>query len=158
MMLRRHHAPPTAAHGRAVRWFWRLMRFGPVLTLLIDYTVFHTVWFIHGGVVRIPTKMEGWSYNSEEAHLFSYGLLLALSCFAIAGVNAISLWIAGPARFFALWWSAPIFLDFSNHSMRQALGCTSYQLSAISTLCQFNADLRLPFPDMWPLAMPWPLT
>ncbi len=96
--------------------------------------------------------------SSPLALQFYFGLIAVLSCFAIAGVNATFLWVAGPARSVAIWWNAPIFLDFSNHSMRQALGCTSYQLSAISTLCQFNADLRLPFPDMWPLAMPWPLT
>ena len=84
-------------------------------------------------------------------------MLLALSCLAIAGVNAASLWVAGPAHFIALWHSGPSFLDASEDIVSGVLGCTFYNTPPVSALCQVKADLRLPFPDMWPLAMPWPL-
>ena len=40
--------------------------------------------------------------SSPLAIQFYFGLIAVLSCFAIAGVNATFLWVAGPARFFAL--------------------------------------------------------
>ncbi|MGB1006204.1 MAG: hypothetical protein ACPGVX_03460 [Thalassobaculaceae bacterium] len=155
-MFRRHHTPPTAAHGRAARWFWRLMLFGPVLTLLAGYVALWDSLFFPDRVVELPLEGHGWAYSSDQAYQISCGLLLALSCFAIAGINAASLWFAWSARFFALGWSAPIFLDLSNHSMRQAHGCTLYNTPPVSALCQLKTAFNLPFPDMWPLAAPWP--
>ena len=156
-MFRCHHASPTAAHGRAARWFWRLMLFGPVLTLLVSYIYSRDLWFFRERLMELHVEMEGWAFSSPLAFQINFGLLAALSCFAIAGVNAASLWFAWSARFFALGWSAPIFLDLSNHSMRQALGCTLYNTPPVSALCQLKTAFNLPFPDMWPLAMPWPL-
>ena len=142
----------------SARWFSRLTLLGPSFFLLVSSVILYEVWVFHGGDVKLSSKGEGWMLSSPLALQFYFGLIAVLSCFAIAGVNATFLWVAGPARFFALWWSAPIFLDFSNHSMRQALGCTSYQLSAISALCQLNDDLHLPIPHIWPFVPSWPLT
>ena len=44
-MFRRHHTPPTAAHERAARWFWRLMLIGPALVLLAGYIALRDAWF-----------------------------------------------------------------------------------------------------------------
>ena len=85
-------------------------------------------------------------------------MLLALSCLAIAGVNAASLWVAGPARFIALWHSGPLFLVVSENILRGVLGCTFYNTPPVSALCQLKADLRLPMPQIWPFIVPWPLT
>ena len=89
-MLRRHHASPTAAHGRATRWFWRLMRFRSVLTLLASYVALWDSLFFPDRVVELPLEGYGWAYSSDQAYQISCGLLLALSCF----VNAASLCFA----------------------------------------------------------------
>ena len=155
-MFRRRHTPPTAAHGRAARWFWRLMLFGPGLALLASYVALWDSLFFPDRVVELPLEGYGWAYSSDQAYQISYGVLLALSCLAIAGVNAASLWVAGPARFIALWHSGPSFLVASENIVSGVLGCTFYNTPPVSALCQVKADLRLPFPDMLPLAMPWP--
>ena len=86
----------------STRWFWRLMLFGPVLTLLAGYVALWDSLFFPDRVVELPLEGHGWAYSSDQAYQISCGLLLALSCFAIAGVNAASLWVARPARFIAL--------------------------------------------------------
>ena len=156
-MFRCHHTPPTATHGRAARWFWRLMRFGPVLTLLVSYIYSRDLWFFRERLMELHVEMEGWAFSSPLAFQINFGLLVALSCFAIAGVNAASLWFAWSSRFIALWVSGPFFLTASENILRGVLGCTFYNTPPVPALCQVKADLRLPFPDMWPLAIPWPL-
>ena len=155
-MFRRHHAPPTAAHGRAARWFWRLMLFGPLLIMPGSSVYFYEVWVFPGAAASLPPKGEGWAYSSPMAFQISVGFFMSSICLAIAGINANSFWIAWPARVVALWWTGPILLELSQVIVRSVLGCTFYNTPPVSALCQVKADLRLPFPDMWPLAMPWP--
>ena len=141
----------------SARWFWRLMLFGPVLALQISYFALWDALFFPDRVVELPLEGHGWAYSSDQAYQISYGLLLILSCLAVTGVNAKSFWVAGAARFFALWWTGPALLRTSENTLRSILGCTFYNTQPVSTLCQVKANLRLPFPDMWPLAIPWPL-
>ena len=156
-MFRRRHTPPTAAHGRAARWFWRLMLIGPALALLAGYIALRDAWFFPHKLIPMPWRTGDWAYSSPLAFQISYGLLLVLTCFAIAGVNATCLWFAWAARFFALWWSGPFFFIISEDIVSKGFCCGFHSTPPVPTLCQVKADLRLPFPDMWPLAMPWPL-
>ena len=107
--------------------------------------------------MELPLEGYGWAFSSDQAYQISYGVLLALSCLAIACVNAASLWVAGPAHFIALWHSGPSFLEALEDIVSGFLGCRFYNTPPVPTLCQVKADPRLPFPDMWPLPMPWPM-
>ena len=134
-------------------WFWRLMLFGPVLALLASYVALWNSLFFPDCVVELPLEGHGWAYSSDRAYQISCGLLLALSCFAIAGINAASLWFAWAARFFALWWSGPFLFIISEDIVSKGFGCGFHSTPPVPTLCQVKADLRLPFPDMWPFAI-----
>ena len=112
-MFRCHHASPTAAHGRVAPWFWRLMLFRPIISLVLGYVALSEALLFPDRVVELPLEGHGWAYSSDQAYQISYGVLLALSCLAIAGVNAASVLFALPARFIALWHSGPSFLDAS---------------------------------------------
>ena len=60
-------------------------------------------------------------------------------------------------HFFALWWSGPFFFIISEDIVSKGFGCRFYSMPPVSALYQFNNDLRLPFPGIWQLAMPWQL-
>ena len=141
----------------SARWFWRLMFVGPAFALLICSVVLYYVWLFPEVATSLPPKAEDGAYIDLKALRINFSLLAVLSCLAIAGVKATSLWYAWSVRFFALWWSGPFFFRTSEDIMRYALGCTFYNTPPVPELCQVKADLRLPFPDMWPLAIPWPL-
>ena len=157
-MFRCRHAPPTATHGRAARWFWRLMLLGPSFFLLASSVILYEMWVFHGGDVKLPSKGEGWMLSSPLVLQFYFGLIAVLSCFAIAGVNATSLWFAWSARFVGLWSSVPALLNISEDFVGCALGCTSYQTGLIATWCQSREDLYLLVPYTWPFVSSWPLT
>ena len=53
-MFRCHHTLPPATHGRAARWFWRLMLFGPGLALLASYVALWDSLFFPNRVVELP--------------------------------------------------------------------------------------------------------
>ena len=139
-------------------WFWRLMFVGPAFALLICSVVLYYVWLFPEVATSLPPKAEDGAYIDLKALRINFSLLAVLSCLAIAGVNAASLWVAGPARFIALWHSGPSFLVASENIVSGVLGCTFYNTPPVSALCQLKADLRLPMPQIWPFIVPWPLT
>ena len=67
-MFRRHHTPPTAAHGRAARWFWRLMLFGPIISLVLGYVALWEALLFPDRVVELPLEGHGWAYSSDQAY------------------------------------------------------------------------------------------
>ena len=138
-------------------WFWRLMFVGPAFALLICSVVLYYVWLFPEVATSLPPKAEDGAYIDLKALRINFSLLAVLSCLAIAGVKATSLWHACLIRNFALWLSGPFFFHTSEDIMRYALGCTFYNTPPVPALYQVKADLRLPFPDRWPLAMPRPL-
>ena len=78
-MFRCHHASPTAAHGRAARWFWRLMLFGPVLTLLVSYIYSRDLWFFRERLMELHVEMEGRAFSSPLA----FQIIFSLACGAV---------------------------------------------------------------------------
>ena len=138
-------------------WFWRLMFVGPAFALLICSVVLYYVWLFPEVATSLPPKAEDGAYIDLKGLRINFSVLAVLSCLAIAGVKATSLWYAWPDRFFAPWWSGPFFFRTAEDIMRYALGCTFYDTPPVPALCQVKADLRLPFPDMWPFAILWPL-
>ena len=142
----------------SARWFWRLMLFGPALLLFISSVALHELWFFTEREAELPLAGNGWAFSSHLAFQINFGLLAALSCFAITGVNATCLWFAWSARFVGLWSSVPALLNISEDFVGRALGCTSYQTGLIATLCQSREDLYLLVPYTWPFVSSWPLT
>ncbi len=89
--------------NRSALWFWRLMFVGPAFALLICSVVLYYVWLFPEVATSLPPKAEDGAYFDLKGLRINFSLLAVLSCLAIAGVNAASLWFAWSARFFALW-------------------------------------------------------
>ncbi len=81
------------------------MLFGPIISLVLGYVALWEALLFPDRVAKLPLQGHGWAYSSDQAYQISCGVLLALICLAIAGVNGASVLFALPARFFALWWS-----------------------------------------------------